>query len=443
MKFSRRDFLIAGGVTALRPFAIGSSSASIVPKLNLALIGVGGVAKWTNPWARKHNVVAVCDVDQAHAAEELATFEGVPKFKDFRVLLDKMYKHIDGVVITTPDHTHFPAAMAAMERGIHVFVQKPASHDIWQSRTLLKAARHYGVVTQMGNQGHVTEGIRLAKEWYEADVLGDVTEVVAWTNRPSSAIYHKLHINQTAVEEIPDTLDWNLWLGPVPFHHYSKYYAPGHWRWHFDFGSGALGDIGCHTLDTPIWAMGLGLPNKIDVDFHGNSEKPNSLTTFHFPARGEKPAVKIKWYEGLSQAPVDSLPAPKPGPESEGGLIMYGSKQTFYHYDMRPNNVKLLMPDDQWHEFRKTLPEKTIPRIKGSIQDDWALGITDGHVPCSNFEISTKLTEIILLGVVAQRAGHTISWNASEMEVPGHPELDPIIKQPVRDSWSYGEGLWS
>ncbi|MDP4884236.1 MAG: Gfo/Idh/MocA family oxidoreductase [Opitutales bacterium] len=444
---NRRQFIqttaaVSASSFVLPRFAIGKPGVSANSKLNLALIGVGGVARGTNPWARRHNIVAVCDVDQRHAAEELATFAGVPKFKDFRVMLDKMHKEIDAVVITTPDHTHFPASIAAMERGLHVFVQKPATHDIWQSRTLLKAARHYGVVTQMGNQGHITEGIRLAKEWYDAGLLGEVEEVIAWTNRTSLAIYHPEHIHKTQKEVVPDTLDWDLWLGPVEYRHYSKYYAPGHWRWHFPFGSGALGDIGCHTLDTAIWALGLGMPTKIDVDFHGGGDKPSSLVTYHFPGRDGKPPVKVKWYEGMSQAPVDNLPAPTTMQEKEGGLIMLGSKQTFYHYDMRPNSVKLLMPDEEWREFRRTLPEKTIPRIKGSIQDDWARGITDGTIPCSNFEVSTELTEMILLGVVAQRAGHSIEWDVANMSVPGHPELDAFIKQPVREGWSYGENLW-
>ncbi|MEM0964573.1 MAG: Gfo/Idh/MocA family oxidoreductase [Verrucomicrobiota bacterium] len=444
MSFSRRDFLIAGGLASIGAFAIGKPGGSANSKLNIALIGIGGVAKWTNPWAREHNVVALCDVDLERAAPERKLFpSSVPFFLDFRVLLDKMHKEVDGVVITSPDHTHFPASMAAMERGIHVFVQKPATHDIWQCRTLHKAAMHYGVVTQMGNQGRVTEGIRLAKEWYDAGVLGEVEEVIAWTNRKSSAIYHSDPIHRVATETIPDSLDWDLWLGPADFRHYSRYYAPGNWRWHFHFGSGALGDIGCHTLDTAIYGLGLGMPTKIDVDFQGGSEKPSSLVTYHFPARGEKPPVKVKWYEGLSKPPVDYLPEPKPGKESDGGLLMLGSKQKFYHFDMRPNNVKLLMSREEWREFRKTLPERTIPRVKGSIHGDWGRGITDGITPCSNFEESTVLTEMILLGVVAQRAGHSIGWDVENMRVPGHPELDSIIKQPVRRGWSYGERLWT
>ncbi|MGC6424860.1 MAG: Gfo/Idh/MocA family oxidoreductase [Lentimonas sp.] len=444
MQVTRREFLVSSGLVTMSTFAIGKPGASANSKLNLALIGIGGVAQWTNPWAHKHNVVALCDVDVERAASERAKFpRGLPFFRDFRVMLDNMHKEIDGVVITTPDHTHFPASMAAMERGLHVFVQKPATHDIWQCRTLLKAARHYGVVTQMGNQGHVTEGIRLAKEWYDGGVLGEVEEVIAWTNRPSSALYHADPIYETKKETIPETLDWDLWLGPADFRHYSKYYAPGHWRWHFHFGSGALGDIGCHTLDTAIYALDLGMPTKVEVDFHGGGDKPSSLVTYHFPARGNKPPVKVKWYEGLSKPPVDYLPEPKPGNESVGGLVMVGSKQTFYHFDMRPNNVKLLMPDEDWREFRRTLPKRTIPRIKGAIQDDWARGITDGITPCSNFEVSTILTETILLGVVAQRAGHSIGWDIENMKVPGHPELNAIIKQPVREGWSYGESFWT
>ncbi|WOO40912.1 Gfo/Idh/MocA family oxidoreductase [Rubellicoccus peritrichatus] len=442
-KLTRRDFIIASSAAAISPFAIGKSGPSANSQLNLALVGVGGVAKWTNPWAWKHNVIAMCDVDQERAAPAYAEVPNAEKFRDFRVMFDKLGKQIDGVVINTPDHTHFPASIAAMERGIHVFVQKPATHDIWQSRTLLKAARHYDVVTQMGNQGHATEGIRLAKEWYDAGVIGEVREVIAWTNRPSSAIYNSNIIHTTEKEIIPDTLDWDLWLGPTDFRYYSKWYAPGHWRWRFDFGSGALGDIGCHTLDTAIWALGLGMPSKIDVGFHDEGDQPNSLVTYHFPARGQQSPVKVKWYEGLSRPPVDYLPEPKPGAESEGGLIMVGSKQTFYHFDMRPNSVKLLMPKEEWREFRQTLPKRTIPRIKGSIQDDWARGITDGTTPCSNFEVSTKLNEMILLGVLAQRAGHSIAWDEANMNVPGHSELNSIIKQPVREGWSYGEDLWS
>lgn len=435
--------MATSGALTLGSFAIGKPGPSANSKLNLGLIGVGGVAKWILPSLEQHNFVALCDVDNTSAALAYEKYSGVPTFKDFRVMFDKMGDQIDAVVINTPDHIHFPATMAAMERGIHVFVQKPATHDIWQCRTLLKAADKYDVVTQMGNQGHATEGIRLAKEWYDAGVLGEVREVIAWTNRPSSALHNQLHIHDSPKEEVPPSLDWDLWLGPVPYHHYSKYYAPGHWRWYWDFGSGALGDIGCHTLDTAIWALGLGIPNRVDVEFDGQGDRPNSIVTYHFPARGSQPPVRVKWYEGLSEAPVDYLPAPTTKAESEGGLIMVGSKQTFYHYDMRPNSVKLLMSDDEWREFRRALPKKTIPRVKGGITGDWANGIINGTTPCSSFEVSLPLTELILLGVVAQRAGHSIEWDEQTMTVPGHPELDTIVKQPVRAGWGYGEHLWA
>lgn len=443
MSFTRREFLVSSGLASLGAFAIGKPGKAASARLNIALIGVGGISKWMIPqFVPEHNLVAMCDVDDVRSASAYSEFPGVPRFKDFRLMLDKMWKSLDGVVICTPDHTHFPAAMAAMERGLHVFVQKPATHDIWQCRTLAKAAEKYGVVTQMGNQGHTTEGIRLAKEWYDAGVLGEVREVIAWTNRPSSTFYNPLHVHETAQEDIPKSIDWDLWLGPVSHHHYSSRYAPGNWRWFWDFGSGALGDIGCHTLDTAMWALGLESPTRVSLDFQNGGDRPAAITTYEFPARGGRPAVKVKWYEGVSKAPVDYLPPAQTIDERSGGLIMKGSKQTFYHYDMRPNSVKLLMPKEEWREFRKTLPKKTIPRVKGGIIANWAEGITDGTKPCSSFDVSLPLTELILLGVVGQRAGHSIGWDAKGMKVPGHPELDNVIKQPVREGWSYGEELW-
>ena len=290
-------------------------------RVNLAGIGVGGmgggdVGTFTKLGA---NFVALCDVDDQRAQ---GTFQAHPKatrYKDFRVMLDKEGKHLDGCTISTPDHTHAVAAMAAIGAGKHVYVQKPLTHTLREARTLTEAARKAGVVTQMGNQGHATEGARLTNEWIQAGIIGEVREVHTWSDRAGRL--WKQGINRPeGTPPIPATLDWNLWLGPAADRPYHPAYCPHAWRGWVDFGTGALGDMGCYIIDHPMWALSLGSPttveSRITLDgayLEGNTRNFDSfpiaaVVTYDFPAReaGGKtlPPVRMTWYEGGLMPPT-------------------------------------------------------------------------------------------------------------------------------------------
>ena len=262
---SRRNFLKSTSVASVGALII-PNFISISPnsKLNIAVIGVGGRGRANWSKVPKENIVAMCDVDDVRAAEGYKKYPKAKKYKDFRRMFDEMANEIDAVIISTPDHTHFAATMAAMQLGKHVYVEKPLAHNIWQVRTLQKAANYYGIVSQMGNQGHTTNGIRLIKEWVDADVLGQVKEVHAWHSKvdlKNGTYFVKPDILPPVANEIPETLDWDLWLGQAEERPFNTVYAPKSWRGFYDFGNGMLGDWACHTIDAPFWDLEIGMPH--------------------------------------------------------------------------------------------------------------------------------------------------------------------------------------
>lgn len=432
-------------------------SASPNAKLNLAFIGVGGRGgrnlkscdiKDANGKSL-HNVVALCDASEEKGAEGFKAYPKAKRFTDFRRMFDKMGKKIDAVVISTPDHTHFAAAMAAMELGKHVYVEKPLAHNIWQLRTLKKAAKHYGIISQLGNQGHTTDGIRRVKEWYEAGVLGEVREVIAWFNGPTfkeTGYFLKPAQYPAKGEPIPKGLDWDSWLGPVAERPYSHYYLPRFWRSWNEFGNGLLGDWACHTLDAPFWTLDLGMPTSVDSIFRMPEPAGNHFISdqshlqFDFPARGDKAPVRLHWHEGglkpgnRPEWGLDTLP--------ESGMIMIGSKKSLITGG-RPNKPQLLVSADEWKAFQRNMPEPTIPRVaEEDPQGEWIRAITgEGPMCQSPFSYGADLTEMALVGVMAQRFHTRIEYDAANMKVTNHPEFDQYIKEPVREGWGYGEDL--
>ncbi len=447
--FSRRSFMKSASAAAAGAIFIPNMiSCSPNNRLNIAVIGVGGRghASWSQ--VPVESIVAMCDVDDRMSAKAYEACPNAKKYKDFRLMFDEMANDIDAVIIATPDHTHFPAAMAAMELGKHVFVEKPLAHNIWELRTLTKAAKHYGVVSQMGNQGHTTNGIRLVKEWYEAGVLGEVKEVIAWQgkiNFEKDGYFGKPTTFPPQADEIPKGLDWDLWQGPVTERPFNKLYAPRTWRGFYDYGNGKLGDWCCHTLDAPFWALDLGLPHTVDAivtdpvpDHSFVAEE--SLVTWQFAARGDKAPATLKWYEGFEKPAVrpewgvDELPGT--------GMIMIGDKKTLITGG-RPDNPRLLVPDEEMEAFLKNAPEKTIPRVgENQPVQEWVDAIKNDTLPGSNFDYSASLMEMAQIGVLAQRFGGKLDYDAENMKVTNRPELDDYIKEPARKGWSYGENLW-
>ncbi len=445
---SRRRFLQSAAVAGTGALFIPNFiSCAPSTKLRYAVIGVGGRGEAS--WSRipEDQLVAMCDADDRMSQDGYKARPKAKKYKDFRVMFDEMAKEIDAVIIATPDHTHFPAAMAAMELGKHVFVEKPLAHNIWQLRTLKKAAKHYGIVSQMGNQGHTTNGIRLVKEWYEAGVLGEVKEVIAWQGKidfEKDGYFAKPSTFPPQADEVPNGLDWDLWQGPAAEKPFNNLYAPRTWRGFYDYGNGKLGDWCCHTLDAPFWALDLGLPHTVDavitdpVPDH-SFVATESVVTWQFGARGNKAPVTMKWYEGFEKPAI----RPEWGVTEipNGGMIMIGDKKTLITGG-RPNDARLLVPEEEMKEFLKNAPAQTIPRI-GEEQpvEEWIDAIKNNTLPGSTFDYSASLVEMAQIGVLAQRFGGTINYDAENMKAVGRPELDAYIKEPARKGWEYGENL--
>lgn len=456
MNSTRRDFIKSATIfsagACIIPNLISCSPSS---RLNVAVIGVGGrgVFNWGQLINQKNpkwneNIVALCDVDDNRAAKAFQVMPKAKRFKDYREMFDKIHKEIDAVMVCTPDHSHFPAIMAAMELGKHVICEKPLAHNIWELRTLQKAAHKYGVVTQMANQGHATNGIRLIREWYEAGLLGNVTEVLAWFDGPEfgkDKYFNKPASFPPEEQPVPSYLDWNLWVGPAKFRPYNDVYTPKTWRGWFDFGNGELGDWCCHTLDGPFWSLDLGMPKVVEAEFKTPVPDPGfvsdqAIIRWDFPQRGEKVPVTMHWYEGGLKPEIrpewnlEKLPG--------NGMIMVGDKQCLMTGG-RPNDPRLLMKEDEWKEFQKNPPDKTIPRtFEENPQREWAEAIKNGTMPGSNFDYATKLVEMSLAGVMAERFNTRLEYDAENMKVTNHPELAAYIKEPMRDGFAYGEDLW-
>jgi len=415
--------------------------------LNIAVIGVGGRGKANWSACSNENIVAFCDVDENRAAEGFNTFPNSRRFKDFRKMFDEMAGEIDAVLVSTPDHTHFAAAMAAMELGKHVYVEKPLAHNVWQLRTLKKATHQYNVITQMGNQGHSTDGIRKVKEWVDSGVVGEVKEIFAWFNGPEfgeDKYFTKPKQFPPTEEPMPSGFDWDLWLGPTAERPYNHVFHPKSWRGFYNFGNAELGDWACHTLDAPYWSLDLGNPVATETLFSSGAPKgflpDKSIIQFEFPARGNKPPVILKWYEGglkpesRQEWSLNELPS--------SGMIMVGEKQNIITGG-RPNNARLMMSKAEWESWMENeMPQATIPRVEGGPQKEFTDAIKgNGPLPGSNFDYATGLTEMALIGVLAQRFNTRIEYDAENMKVTNHDGMEKYLKEPAREGWKYGDSL--
>lgn len=434
----RRTFLKTASIAsaALSMPAIlrsqGADGQAPANKLNVACVGVGGRGYSAVQGLKKENLVAFCDVDDVSAAKAYNEFPNVPHFRDFRVMLDKMGKSIDAVTVSTPDHMHFPIAMAAIALGKHVFVEKPLTHTVSEARQLAKAAREKKVATQMGNQGHAGEGIRILKEWIDAGVLGEVREIHSWTDRPIWPQGVKPFDHSKMMPVVPPTLDWDLWLGIAEAREYDPGYMPFNWRGFWDFGCGALGDMGCHIMDGAYWAMGLTAPDWVEPVSGIQTEisPPGaSMIRYHFPARGAMPEVLWTWYDG-------GLTPPTP-PELEetrklqdNGTLLVGSKATVFA-DTYYGSIRII-PEAKMKAASPGLPAKTLTRVGMDHFSEWARACKGGVAAGSNFEYSSKLTETVLLGNVALHAKRKIEWDSEAMKVTNLASANKFITEQYR-----------
>lgn len=446
---TRRAFLTATGAAVFSftivPRHVMGGAGFVAPseRVNLAGIGAGGMGGGDIATHAKNgaNIIALCDVDDNRAAGSFKAFPKARKYKDFREMLDKEAQHIDAVSVGTPDHTHAVAAMAAIKAGKHVYCQKPLTHTLHECRELTTAAHSAGVATQMGNQGHATEGARLTNEWIQAGVIGEVREVHVWSDR-AGKLWKQGIGRPTETPATPSGLDWNLWLGPIQERPYHPAYAPANWRGWRDFGTGALGDMGCHIIDHPVWALGLGMPTVVEAraTLDGSEladRTPNfetypiaSIITYEFPARDSQPPVRMTWYEGGLMPPTP-IEMPAGRRLHDNGVLYVGSKGKLHHSSH--GGMPELLPAEL-HVVAKNVP-KTIPRSVGHYEE-WLAACKGGPKPVSNFDYAGPLTEIVLLGVLALRSpGTPIHWDSAAMKVKNAPELDEFVHTPYRSGW--------
>jgi predicted dehydrogenase len=437
---TRRDFigrtaLATAGITIVPRFVLGGPGYTPPSdKLNIGCIGVGGQGHSDVNNVSSENIIALCDVDAERAADTFKEYPKAKRYSDFRLMLEKE-KDIEAVTVTTPDHNHAVIAMTAIKMGKHVFCQKPLTHTIYEARKLAEAARKEKVVTQMGNQGHASEGARLINEWIWDGAIGDVHEVHTWTNRP---IWPQGIGRPEEIPATPPTLDWDLWLGPAPYRQYHPAYAPFVWRGWWDYGTGALGDMGAHIMDHPFWALKLDYPDSVEASstaFNDETYPLASIITYKFPARKNMVPLKFYWYDGniLPPRPADLEPERKMG-DGGGGVMFIGTKGKLMcsTYGSNPR----LIPETKMKAY--TLPEKTIPRSPG-IHAEWIEACKGGPATTSNFDYAGKLTETMLLGNIAIRLASRntiLKWDGPNMRITNLEEANQFIHKEYRKGWT-------
>ncbi len=445
---NRREFLKgaagAGGAVAaftIIPSGILGAPAGKAPsdKLNIAGIGVGGMGGGNIRNCSRENIVAFCDVDHRYAAK---TFKRYPKAKvytDYRKMLEKQ-KDIDAVVIATPDHTHAVITMAAIQAGKHVYTQKPLTHDVYEARMLAKAAKEAKIISQMGIQGHSGEGARLICEWIWDGAIGEIREVDAWCSLSYYPWGHAGWSTRWArrpkdTPTLPDSLAWDLWIGPAPMRPYHPAYHPAVWRAWWDFGNGMMGDRGAHTLDPVFWALKLTAPTSIEATSTGlnpDTHPLSAIVTYEFPARGKLPPVKLTWYEGLRPPRPKELEDGRIMGDREGGVVFKGTKGKLmcgtYGGGAR------LIPESRMKDYKR--PAKTLPRVKGGHEQDWIRACKSGKPAGADFSFSGPLTEICTLGNIAKRVDARIEWDAANLKVTNLPQANKYVRTPYRKGWT-------
>jgi len=414
-------------------------------KLNVAVVGAGGrgADNINDLKDTGVNIVALCDCDWSNAAATFRRFPDARRYKDWRKLLDAE-KSLDAVLVATPDHNHAIVSIAAMKLGKHVYCEKPLTRTIWEAREMARAAAESGVATQMGTQGHAFEGTRRAVEAVRAGAIGEVRELHVWTDRPAGWWPQGI-ARPKDTPAVPETLDWDVWLGPAPYRPYHPAYVPFKWRGFWDFGTGAIGDMGIHNLDTAFWALELGPPISAEVkDCSPGLNAPAlqetaplwSIIEIHFPGRGTRPPVKMTWYDGGKLPPAELFHGEKPAVR-DGGSLAVGTKGTLYtrtwHGGDSPDNMFMLLPRRQFEGF--VPPPVTLPRTRSHHQE-WVEACRGRAETQSPFGYAAVLAEALLLGNVALRTGKKIEWEASQMRARGCPEAEPFVRPVLRKGWS-------
>lgn len=458
--FIRNTSLAAGSFFIVPRHVLGRGYIAPSDKLNIAGIGVGGKAEVNLPYAYNNgaeNIVALCDVDDRMAVNARKRWPNAPYYRDYRELLDKEHKNIDAVIVSTPDHMHAVQAFAAMQLGKHVYVEKPLTHDIYEARRLTEAAQQYKVVTQMGNQGSSGDDTRNVETWIQAGLIGKVHTVHVWTNRP---VWPQGIPTPTGKFEIPKEVDWDLWLGTAPQRDFNPAYLPATWRGWVDFGSGSLGDMGCHFMDVPFRALKLGYPVSVECSvgsvytgffkevFYTDSYPPSSKINIRFPARGKMPEVEMIWYDGgiKPDRPAELLPD-EPFGEWDGGILFEGTKGKLMAglFGRKPT----LLPTGKMKDAK--LPGSKFPFVeKGAEghQQQWVQACKKGFgtYTSSSFDVAGPLTETVLMGNLAVRSYNIkegnifpgrkkLLWDGANMRITNFEAANAFVKRAYRGSY--------
>jgi len=427
-----RTSAVAAGVWTATGCLARAQSESPNEKLNIAGIGVGGRGAADVNGAASENIIALCDVDETRAAK---TFERYPKakiYKDFRKMLDEMHGQIDAVTIGTPDHTHAPAGVMAMKLGKHCYCEKPLTHSVYEARVMAETAREENLVTQLGTQIHAGPNYRRVVELVQSGAIGSVGEVHVWLGAKFAGPPKPTDVSQpdapTDRPEVPDTLDWDLWLGPAPHRPYHPTYAPFGWRYWWNFANGQLGDFFCHYCDLVFWALKLRHPTTVEAEgpVHPESAARWTIARQEYPSRGDLPPVTLNWYNG---GPYPAFVKEKKIPEWGSAVLFIGSDgMLIANYGQHQ-----LLPEEQFADFKR--PE---PFIADSIghHREWTEACKTGGPTTCNFDYSGALTEAALLCNVALRAGKKLNWDAAALKAVGCPEADAFIRREYREGWT-------
>jgi len=473
---NRRDFiksssLLAGAAAIGAPSILRAQGAN--QRINIACIGVGGKGSsdTDNAFRLGGNIVALCDIDantlngkhgtlKERAKKENRTYD--PKlYSDWRKMFDELGNSIDAVTISTPDHVHGMAGITALRLGKHVYCQKPLTQNVWEAREMRRLANEKKVATQMGNQGSAGSGLRRAIEVIQAGVIGAPRELHVWSNRP---VWPQGLARPEGSDPVPKHVDWDLWLGPAPFRPFKNgVYHGFNWRGWYDFGTGALGDMACHTVNMPFRALKLGYPSHIELEVasrvYPETFPLSSRIRFDFPERDGLPPCKFWWYDGNPDRnhsiykTVDYITPLRPSAdltheivEQRGelpgsGCLVIGDKGKLFAGDDYGARFQVLLKDeDQYtsgdkHEACMAVPE-SIPRSPGH-EEEWFEMMKGGPAAYSNFDIAGYLTEIILLGCIALRSGvgHKLDWDGPNMRATNAPEAERFVRRQNRKGW--------
>ncbi|MFM7179855.1 MAG: Gfo/Idh/MocA family protein [Verrucomicrobiales bacterium] len=442
---TRRRFLKSASALTGSMFApnvlLGQGATSA---LNVAAVGCSGKGRSDISEISSGNRIAfLCDVDKNSAAKAMAQYPEARYFSDFRQMFAEVADKIDVVTVSTPDHMHFPIAVEAIRHGKPVMVQKPLSNNLWETRALADYAKKKGVLTVMGNQGATLQGTRLLREWVEAGLIGEVKEVHYWTNRPIWPQGVGIVLPSTPV---PDTLNWDVWQGTVATQRpYSPAIHPFKWRGFWDYGCGALGDIGCHCMNSAFWALDLKGDFVVEAskvtEFDGTFAPKRSTLVYEFPAKGKRGPVKVVWQDGVADANSDKDFVRPPGLPAdvelnpEFGQVFIGTEGIIFFNDAYCETMPSIFPE-ALREKARSVP-KVYPRVKGGPTQELCLAVRgQGPKPVSNFEDHAgPLTEMVLAGNLAVRSGKKVDWDAENLAARGLPEAGGMIKRQYRAGW--------